>query len=262
VPGVAATDADRTQRWLHATERRLRDARPWLPEDDFDRELEVVLAGVEALVAARALDDRDAERWHGRLRAAGRGSETRPDSGPEVRHAAAELLEELLAAVPEGEEPPPEPLQRLEGALVVLSAAGAVDAGTWDARFRARAGWPTLEEERAQDAAREEEGRLADVVGVHPGPVDGTGGWRVVLVVLYADGLEVELECDAEIDRGDDWPDWELSDDAGTEYFGRGASGAGHSEELSFLPAPPPGVRRLELRRGSVPEVRLGVELG
>jgi hypothetical protein len=251
---------DLTQRWLHGRVRSMREWRDAFPGEPLDEQLTKALAGVEALVVAGALPAEAAPAWERRLRTVAAGDEDVPAPSAACRDAAAALLEAALERLPAGIDPPFDDQQRFEGALHVLAVAGAVDAAAWDARFRERVGWPSDEEERrAEDAVPS--GAATSVVAVHPGSGARHAGRRAVLVVRFSGAVHVDFDRDEDHEDAVEWPEWELSDDAGTRYWAMGGSAGGTSEHATFEPAPPAHATRLELRLEGSADPPLVVEL-
>src|SRR5918999_494641 len=101
-----------------------------------------------ALRALRLLDADEAEAW--RLRLTGPGLE-QPAPADKTRQAAAQLLQELLEAVPAEDEGRGDEFMRFVGALGALQAVGAA-SGEWHDRLARRMGWPTAAEVRELNA--------------------------------------------------------------------------------------------------------------
>src|SRR4051794_10681150 len=199
------------------------------------------LAGVEALAAAGAISDPEANAWRDRLRADPEPAEDRP----ELRAAADRLLTELLGAVsPEDDDLAA--ISRWEGAVRLLVAAGAADGAAWEARRREHLREPEVEEEWARVAELNAGGTEVELLAAHAGPEERRGGLRVVMALVYADGVALEVDMDETAPRPE-WPEWRLRDDVGTAYREHRASGGDAEHHVTFSPAPPPAASWLEL---------------
>lgn len=248
---------DAVQRWLHTQRSRLLEALDDGPagvRDHAGAVLEPVLDGVEALAAAGAISREEAAKWRAGLEAdatRGRRSAAAPD--PRAEAVLAELLD-ALAPDPEDDEAG---LDRFEGALRLLSAAGLADAGEWDARLRERAGWPTAAQELAEERDRGAGGTQVDLVSVHAGPPEGRGGRRLAVLLRFADAVEVLLDKAP----GAGWSEWELRDSSGTAFGPRGAGGGDESESVSFAGAIAPDAEWVELTQADRPDVAFRVPL-
>jgi hypothetical protein len=237
---------DRVEPWLYKQLEALGD---WDAADDPRLEAE---AGLDALVACGALDADVAERW--------RAAFADPDAhrvpvftAEDPR--ASEVLEGLLAA-----ETPGAGGRRFGGALMAACAAGAADFHVWDARRRQLHGWPSEAVERAEELELNAGGTNVELREVVAGTAERHGGWRVEVVLLFADGVEVHLEGEDEPDA-DGWGLWMLSDDLGTSYTPAGSSGGDAQVQVDFRTPVPPEAKRLELRHSEDPALRLAVEL-
>lgn len=156
--------------------------------------------------------------------------------------AAAELLEELFAAVPSDDDGMGVELNRFEGALGALVAIGAADGAAWEARLDERLG------ESAEPERGPEGGTERDLVAVLPGPSDEVDGVRLLYALRFTDGVTVVLRRPPRDDDDDFWEwDFELRDDAGTPYAECGASGGGDELRVAFEGTPPADARWIEL---------------
>jgi hypothetical protein len=233
------------ERWLHARRRVLRD---W-----GEPRLDEALDGVDALEAAGVLDRESAAAWRDRFRRDARGEDAPPPRpAPEQRAAAEGLLEDLLEAGEAGEH-------RFDGALQVLSMAGAADPDAWDARRRAAYGWESREEELEAERELNAGGTQAELVAVLPGPPERRAGCRVVYALRFADGLTFMIDRDGA--EAPDWPQWRLTDDAGTEYWPGGGSGGDGEEEVTVRTAPPADATWVELSLRGTPEATFRIAL-
>lgn len=213
-------------RWLHLAWRGIGNWRDAGPEAVAEPR-EKALAGVDALEVAGVVPAAAAGAWRAvYVREA--GGEQHADAGPELRERGERLLAALLDAVPDDDA------EEFRAALDVLAAAGAVDADAWDAKLRERLGHPSAEDERALELARNAGGTQVDLAGVLAGPPDVHGGYRLLLVLRFADGVAFLVEQLAA--EEDDWPQWRLTDDLGTPYED-GAVGSGHVAFRTPIPA-------------------------
>jgi hypothetical protein len=162
--------------------------------------------------------------------------------------AADELLAELLAQVPPGDDIAGAELNRFEGALHALATIDAVDADAWDERLRRHMGWPSREEELAEERRLNAGGTEEELLAVLPGPPGAVDGVRVLFALRFSDGISFELYRDDDRVDVDDFLDWhDLSDDVGTRYMGGGGGGGGRSWHATFRTAPPPQASWVEL---------------
>jgi hypothetical protein len=223
---------NRADRWLHGELRAIRRRSDW-PDDAVAESLERARAGLEALEVAGAVPASSASRWRVVLarEAAGEG---RVVAGPEVSGHAERFLTGLLGTLRpdlDGEGPN---VLRFEAAVHVLSAVGAVDGRKWDARLRERVGWPSEEEERAEERALNAGGTEAELIDVIPGPGEVCRGYRLLLVLRFADGVSFMLDHGAEEPSDDEWLEWALIDDVGTSYRCSGEGGSDETDHISF----------------------------
>src|SRR3954471_9540075 len=249
---------DRAERWLHGERETLRHWRRDHPPGGVEEILERALAGVDALAAGGGVGAEQAGTWRARLCA---DDGPRPDVATETSARAGALLDELLAGVPSDPEWDDERHERFAGALELLAAARAGRRRRWDERTRRHLGWPTLEEELAQTRSLNAGGTEVELLAVLPGPAERRAGYRVVLVLRFADGVNVLLDREEDDAPADEWPDWRLSDDAGTAYMPGGGGGGDGDQHVSFRSAPPPDARWLEVALEGHPEATFRVAL-
>lgn len=252
---------DRVEQWLHSRRHGLRQWRRDDPGGGVDELLERALAGIEALEVAGALSGSDAAAWRERLGAEATDDPQVPSGSAEARAAGERVLEELLRDIPPALEGGEDRLERFEGAVYVLAAVGAADGAEWDARLRRRLGWPSAEEEWAQERARNAGDTEVDLVAVLPGPGEWRAGHRVVVALRFEDGIALLVDKDPAAAPETEWPEWRLGDDRGTPYWPGGGSGGDTDEHVSFRPAPPPEARWVELVLEDHPEATFRVEL-
>lgn len=209
------------------------------------------VAGVlEALRAVGLLDADEAESW--RLRLTGPGVE-RPAPSDKTRQAAAQLLQELLEAVPAEDEGRGDDFMRFEGALGALQAIGAASGEWYDRRAR-RMGWPTAAEVEELNAG----GTEKDLRAVLAGPAEAVDGVRVLCALRFDDGVTVLLRLESRGDPFEDDPfDFELFDDVGTSYLSSGGGGGAREVRISYGTPAPADARWLELRRGGSRPIRI-----
>jgi hypothetical protein len=248
---------DRAERWLHQERHSIGEWR-----DDGEAvaiRTETALAGVDALEAAAVLDSAAAADWWRVLSAeAAGGAPVTVDA--QIRERAQRFLEAALETLPRDPEWDDPAVQRFEAAVHMLGAVGAIDRRAWGDRFREHVGWPAEEVELAEEAELNAGGTERELLGVVPGPAEARGGYRLVLMLRFTDGLSFLIDKDSVETADIEWPDWRLADDAGTSYWGGG--GGGHDEEnLSFRMPVPPQSRWVELSLESRPDVRFRVSL-
>jgi hypothetical protein len=251
---------NRADRWLHEQRRTIRDWRRDGMDDAVAESLERAHAGLEALEAAGAVSAESASRWRVILARAAAG-ESHEAAGPELSERAERFLAGLLRTLwpdPHGDDPN---VERFEAAVHMLAAVGAVDGRAWDARLREHLGWPSAEEERAEELALNAGGTEAELIAVIPGPEDVRRGYRLLLVLRFADGVSFMIDNDAEDTPDDEWPDWELSDDVGTSYWCGSAGGSDESEHISFPTPIPAQAMWLQLSLEDHPDVSFRVSL-
>lgn len=256
-----------TERWLHGERQSMRDwPQEWAGELD-DQARQRRLSGLEALEAAGALTAAEADAWRA-IYAADEHEAAEVVAEPDVCRRAEAMLEQLLGTLPTGGDDGAG-AHRFEGALHLLSAIGAVSAAEWDARHRARRGWPGADEELLQEMELNRGGTEVQLLGVHRGPEQSAGPYRLLLVLRFADGVSVWLDQDEDTVRGaidlDDldmgFHDWRLTDDLGTPYSGGGGSSSDVDANVSFRTPIPPQAAWLELTLDGQPDVRLRVDL-
>lgn len=224
-------------------------AEPW-PERDGR-----VAGAIDAFELAGLLDADEVEAWRAEL---SEPAFERPVASPTVQAKAAELLEELLAAVPHNDDECSPELERFEGAIAALTHIGVASA-EWDQRLREWLGRPTAEKEEALVRALNAGGTEQELVAVLAGPEVAIDGMRVVHGLRFSDGVSFTLRReDARDDRGDFafW-DLELRDDLGTEYHAGGSSGSELEEHMSFRTAVPAEASWLELASADGSAVRI-----
>lgn len=242
---------NRADRWLHGELRMIRE---W-DLDGADEPTAKALAGVDALEAAGAIGAEAAEGWRARFR------DPAPDpalAAPEQREAGERLLQRLLREVPRGAGGVEPSIERFNAAVHLLATLGAADPRAWDDRLRERAGWPSEEEEMAIERELNAGGTETELLEVIAGPPDERAGFRLLLVLRFADGVSVLVERPARAPSDFGPPEWRLEDDLGTRYPLGGAAGGGTEEHLRFRGAVPPQARRLRLSR---PEAAFEVPL-
>jgi hypothetical protein len=228
---------NRAERWLHGQRAALRFAHG-------DGAGVSTAAGLEALAAAGALTPAEAQEWRTAL------ADVAPAQFPRARPRAEAYLEETLAAIPRDPEDDHPAVVRFDAALDLFAEVGAADHGVWDARLRERAGWPTPEEERAEEiafaAGRRVDGELVAVV---PGPSEPEGGHRLLLALRFTDGVSFVIEEGSD----SDWLVWTLTDDEGRSYPSDG--------DTTFRIGAPGAPRRMRLWADGHPGVSFEVEL-
>jgi hypothetical protein len=184
-----------------------------------------------ALRAVGLLDADEAEAW--RLRLTGPGVE-RPAPSDKARQAAAQLLQELLEAVPAEDEGRGDDFMRFEGALDALRAVGATSGEWYDRRAR-RMGWPTAAEVEELPVG----GTQKELRAVLAGPREAVDGVRVLCALRFDDGVTVLLRLDSRGDPLEDDPfDFELFDDVGTSYLSSGGGGGAREVRISCTRMP------------------------
>lgn len=242
MPGVASvtmeTPRERARSFLHAQGE-------WLAmfasrhEGDIWPERDGRVAGaVGALRAVGLLAPEEADKWEARVTTL--GAETPVASEP-VRRQAAELLAELLEAVPAGKDAAAgTDASRFLGALAALAQLGAAGA-EWDERLRQRLGW-SAETSPGLNAGGTEQ----DLIAVLAEPPEAVDGMRVLYALRFADGISFTLHGERSFE---DWQPWEYSlrDDAGTTYAPGAAGGGGVQRQISFRSAPPHDASWVEL---------------
>jgi hypothetical protein len=199
---------------------------------------------VETLEAVGMLSQSRAESWRRRLAEA--QSERAAPASPDQRREAEAVMRELLeqcGADPEADE---SALHRFEGASLMLSSTGLIDARAWDQRLRRQAGWPSAEEEEAERAELNRSVSQAELLSVIAGPQEPRRGFRVLFGLRFEDGLSFVLDC-AEEALAVDWPAWILRDSQGREYLSQGGGSADNEQHCTFRGAPSPGTAWIEL---------------
>jgi hypothetical protein len=250
-----------SEQWLYGRRRVVLDWHADGPPGAAEESLERALAGIDALHAAGVLTPDEVSAWRDRFATEPSAGRARPSVAPEAAADAARVLEELLAAVPAEDAPDEASYERFEGALELLAAVGAVDVTAWDSRLRARTGQPTREEEQAQTRALKAGGTEVELVGVRAGPTERRAGYRVVVALIFADGVSMLIDKDPARTPDIDWPDWRLTDDAGTRYPPGGAGGSDTDEHISFRTGPPAGAHWLDLQLDGHPDVTFRIAL-
>jgi hypothetical protein len=155
-------------------------------------------------------------------------------------------MEELFAAIPQDDDGMSAEANRFEGALVALSAIGALDADWLEARDNA-------------GTAPEPGGTEQDLVAVFGGSGVGSDSARVVVGLCFADGISLLVRnLDVSVE-GDDWTQPELADNLDTRYRQVGQRDADAGEWFSFAPALPPGATWIELSEPSGNPIRISL---
>ena len=135
-------------------------------------------------------------------------------------------------------------IEALEAATVIT----ADDADRWRASFEralAREPDPPAEADR-ESWARNATSTEAELLQVIPGPEDVHGGYRLLLLLRFADGVVCLLDKDG-VDA-DDWPQWTLRDAFGTVYESDVEGGGDTHARVSFHTGTPHLVGWVELR--------------
>lgn len=92
-----------------------------------------------------------------------------------------------------------------------------------------------------------------DLLQVLTGPDEPRGGYRLLLLLRFADGVVCQLDKDESED--DDWPEWTLVDATGTVYDTGAEGGSDTDVFVTFSPGVPDGVGWVELRLGGRDDV-------
>jgi hypothetical protein len=203
-----------------------------------------------ALRAVGLLDADEAEAW--RLRLTGPGVE-RPAPSDKTRQAAAQLLQELLEAVPAEDEGRGDEFMRFDGALDAFRAVGAASGEWYDRRAR-RMGWRTAAEVEELNVG----GTQKDLRAVLAGPAEAVDGVRVLCALRFDDGVTVLLWLESRGEPFEDDPfDFQLFDDVGTRYLSSGGGGGAREVRISYGTPAPADARWLELRREGSRPIRI-----
>jgi hypothetical protein len=213
-------------------------------------------AAVRALRAAGLLSDPEAAQWEARL--AGERQPPPAVSGSQGE-PAAELLEELLASIPPGDDGMAPETNRFEGALHALVEVHALDADEWDGRLREGVGRPSADEEWEATLEANAGGTQQELLAVLGGPGEGVDGVRVLYVLRFADGIEFVIRrAKSDTDREAWWErEIELSDDVGTAYSESGGSRSDGEELIGFRTAPPEAATWVELAGAASRPIRV-----
>lgn len=236
------TARERALSFLH----RQRDQAPSFAGQHGDeewRERDASAAGaVGALRAVGLLSPEEAETWKSRLL---HPADERPTVFEDARRRAAEVLGELLYAVPTDDEETSVELNRFEGACHALAHVGAA-GDEWDERLRQRLGRPSAEQEQIEIRELNAGGTEQDLLAVLAGPAEAVDGVRVVYGLRFADGVSFVIHRER---AGHGWDDWdvELRDDVGTTYFQGGFGGGDGEQHINFRTAPPAEASWIEL---------------
>ena len=224
-------------------------AGPW-PERDGR-----VAGALGAFELVGLLDADEVEAWRAQLSSP---TSDWPAVSPAVSERAAQLLEELLAAVPRSDDEWSSELDRFEGAFAALAQIGVAGA-EWDQRLRDWLGRPSAEEEKALVRQLNAGGTEQELVAVLAGPSTAIDGVRVVHGLRFADGVSFTLRREYARDAPGDWDLWdfELRDDVGTEYHAGGGAGSELEQHVTFRTAPPPEASWLELMPAEGSPIRI-----
>lgn len=257
---MSDADVDRAGRWLHGQRRVLADWHRDGPPGGFDELVERALAGVDALKAVGAISGESAASWRDDLARAAAGREGSVVAPDDVRHRGEGLATELLAAVPEDPDTGDDvSFEHFEGAVELLGAIGAVDPVAWDAELRERTGEPTEEEKLEETRRLNAGGTEVELHGVIQGPSEPRKGHRLVAALRFADGISFLID---KRDAPDfEWPEWQVTDDLGTDYMLGGSGGGGGDEHVSFRTAVPREARWVELAHEKDPEIAFRLAL-
>lgn len=137
--------------------------------------------------------------------------------------------------------------------VAALEAAGVLSpeaAETWRGTFEREAARPREPDryvgEPTTDSAE------VELLQVLTGPDAWRGGYRLLLIMRFADGVVCQLDTD---DAEDDWPMWTLVDAFGTVYDSGAEGGSDTDVFVTFSPGVPDGVGWVELRLGGRDDV-------
>ena len=160
-------------------------------------------------------------------------------------------LENILAWRHHSDELATEALANAHAGIAALEAAEALSpdaATTWRGAFErevARDPDPPTEEDR-ESWALNATSTEAELVQVIAGPDDVRGGYRLLLLLRFADGVVCLLDKDDA--DADDWPEWTLRDAFGTVYESDVEGGSDTDARVSFYTGTPHLVGWVELR--------------
>jgi hypothetical protein len=129
----------------------------------------------------------------------------------------------------------------------------------WDAELRARTGEPSEEEELEESRRLNAGGTEVELLGVIQGPSEPRNGHRLVAALRFADGVSFLIDTRDAPDF--EWPEWQVTDDLGTEYMPGGSGGGGGEEHVSFRTAVPLEARWIELVLEQEPEIAFRMAL-
>jgi hypothetical protein len=252
-------DVDRAERWLYGQRRALAGWHRNGPSRGTEEMLDCALAGVDALETVGVIGGESAALWRDRLTRSAAGDSLRVEARDDVRTAATELLEELLAAVADDSVWGDANLERFRGAIELLGAIGAVDAAAWDDELRRRTGQPTEAEEFDEIRRLNAGGTEVELVAVIPGPHERRKGHRLIATLRFVDGVSFLMDKDGAPSL--EWPDWRLKDDLGNHYMPGGSGGSDSDEHVSFRTPVPTEARWVELMHEQDPEIAFKVAL-
>ncbi|RKQ90246.1 hypothetical protein C8N24_0045 [Solirubrobacter pauli] len=138
--------------------------------------------------------------------------------------------------------------------VAALEAAGVLSpeaADTWRGRLEREAARPREPDRYVGEPATDS--TEAELLQVLTGPDEPRGGYRLLLLLRFADGVVCQLDKDDAED--DDWPEWILVDATGTVYDTGGEGGSDTDVSVAFSPGVPDGVGWVELRLGGRDDV-------
>lgn len=230
---------------LHRLAARERPVAPWVR-----RERPARTAGaVEALCTAGLLSEEEAVRWRS-WAANGLGAPVVLDESLAPR--ASELLEAMMSAAGSAHDGALA-TNRIWGALEALSAVGVADESEWDRRWRELTGLPSEEEERKQLRQLNAGGTEQDLLAVILGPGERAGGFRLLYVLLFSDGVTLKFMRDAASDElvfsqmSAIFELIELRDNLATDYRGGGFSSTDGEYTSAYRTPAPSGAKWLEV---------------
>jgi len=212
-------------------------------------------SGLAALEAAGALERAAGRFWDAAFTQEAAAS---PLASPPKSNEAAEAhLEQVVAGLTPSSDQ--DAVLRAQAAMELYAALGVIDWPVWDARLRVALGDPTAEEEEQLTAELNTGGTEVELLEVLPGPAEVKGGFRLLFVLRFVDGVAVVLDVEGE--EVPEWPEWRLEDDVGTDFWNGGSSGSSDDVRASWRTPVPPAATRLVLSLAGHPGVRFKVPL-